>query len=91
MTYVSERYFSDCENWLSVLSDKSTRGRSRIAEGRGHKGIEAAKQPRIICARSAENLFDIYISQETLHLHILNTDSVAVLELLASNFHWDFI
>ena len=56
------------------------RGGSRIAEGRGHKGIEAA-----------EKKFDIYISQEALHLHILNTDTVAVLELLASNFLWDFI
>ena len=41
--------------------------------GGGHKAIEA-------------NFLDIYISQEALHLHILNTDSVAVLELLASSF-----
>ena len=57
----------------------------------GGGGIEAANQPRIFCARSAEKFLDIYISQEALHLHILNTDSVAVLELLASSFHWDFI
>ena len=62
-----------------------------LRKGGGHKAIEAAKQPRIFSARSAEKIFDIYISQEALHLHILNTASVAVLELLASSFHWDFI
>ena len=60
------------------------RGGSRIAEGGG--GAQG-----IFSARSAEIFFDIYISQEALHLHILNTDSVAVLELLASSFHRDFI
>ena len=62
-----------------------------LRKGGGHKAIEATKQLRIFSARSAEIFFAIYISQEALHLHILNTDSVAVLELLASSFHWDFI
>ena len=45
----------------------------------GHKAIEAAKQRGIF--------LDIYISQEALHLHILNTDSVAVQKRLRkSNF-----
>ena len=68
----------------------SVTGGSRIAEGGGHshRGCKAAS---IFSALCAEKIFDIYISQEALHLHILNTDSVAVLELLASSFHWDFI